>query len=82
MAASLGMVKVFVAAVLYTWFYNNTRGSMLLTTIFHAVANTASGSSLSALIIVIGLEILVAVVVTVITGPARLSRSEPKQVQE
>ena len=76
------MVKVFVAAVLYTWLRNNTRGSLLLTTIFHAAANTASGSNLSVLIIVIGLEILVAAVVTVIAGSARLSRSEPKQVQE
>ena len=83
---------MFVAAVLYTWLYNNTRGSLLLTTIFHAagntaavflpMANTVSGSNLSVLIIAIVLEILVVVVVTVIAGPARLSRSEPKQVQE
>ena len=82
MATALGKVKVFVDTGLYTGLYNNTRGNLWLTTIFHAAANTASGSNLSVLIIVIGLEILVAAVVTVMAGPARLSCSEPKQVQE
>jgi membrane protease YdiL (CAAX protease family) len=89
---ALELVKTIVDAGLYTWLYNNTGGSLLLTTIFHAAGNTAgvflpmpntvSGNNLSVLIVIIGLEILVASVVTVIAGPARLSRSEPKQVQE
>lgn len=28
--------------VLYTWLYNNTRGSLLLVTIFHATGNTVA----------------------------------------
>jgi uncharacterized protein len=85
------MVKIIVEAVLYTWLYNNTKGSLLLVTLFHAagntagvflpIANTVTGSNLNALIIQIVLEILVAIVVIVIEGPERLSRTEPKQVQ-
>jgi uncharacterized protein len=85
------MVKIVVEAVLYTWLYNNTKGSLLLVTLFHAagntagvflpIANTVTGSNLNALIIQIVLEILVAIVVIVIEGPERLSQTEPKQVQ-
>lgn len=89
---TLFMVKILAEAVLYTWLYNNTKGSLLLTTISHAagntagaflpMANTVSGSNTGVLIIAIAIEILVAVVVTVIAGSARLSRTEPMQVQE
>ncbi len=85
------MVKIIADSVIYAWLYNNTRGSLLLLTLFHSssntagaflpIANTASGSNQSSLIIEVVLIILVAVVVTVTQGPARLSRSEPKQVQ-
>jgi len=85
------MIKNLAEAVLYAWLYNNTKGSLLLVTLFHAagntagvflpVANTVSGNNLGAEIIYIVLEILIAIVVVVIAGPARLSRTEPKQVQ-
>ena len=85
------MVKILVEAVLYTWLYNNTRGSLLLVTLFHAagntggaflpIANTVTGSNVNTLIIQIALEILVVLVVVVITGSERLSRTQPKQVQ-
>ena len=35
------MIKVIADAVLYTWLYNNTKGSLLLATLFHAAGNTA-----------------------------------------
>jgi membrane protease YdiL (CAAX protease family) len=85
------MVKVMADAILYTWLYNNTKGSLLMLTLFHAssntagaflpIANTASGNNLAALIIEIVLIIFMAIVVTVTQGPAQLSRAEPKQVQ-
>ena len=34
------MAGITARAVLYTWLYNNTKGSLLLTTIFHASSNT------------------------------------------
>lgn len=77
-------------AVLYTWLYNNSRGSLLLVTLFHASSNTpgmflpvlfaVSGGMLQNLMIV--LYILAAIVVVVVTGPENLSRTENKQLQE
>lgn len=87
----LGMVKIFGDAILYTWLYNNTRGSLLLVTIFHAasntagfflpIANTASTSNTGALVIAIALIWLAAGIVTIVAGPAQLSRTQPKQVE-
>lgn len=34
-------VKLLADAVIYTWLYNHTHGSLLLTTILHAAGNTA-----------------------------------------
>jgi len=77
-------------AVLYTWLYNNTRGSLLLVTIFHASGNTfgiflpakfavASGilSNLETVFFVIA-----AIVITIFAGVERLSFTEEKQIQE
>jgi membrane protease YdiL (CAAX protease family) len=75
-------------AVLYTWLYNNTRGSILLVVLFHATENTAGmflpvefavpGGIMENLMIVV--YVVAAVVVTLVAGPARLSRTEEKQV--
>jgi hypothetical protein len=69
--------------------YNNTRGSLLLVTIFHASGNTAGtflptsfatpGGFLPKIMIL--LYILAAIVVTIIAGPERLLRTEQRQVQ-
>ena len=87
----LFMIRTMAAAVVYTWLYNNTKGSLLLTTMLHAaantagvflpIANTAVGSNVNALVIQVILEVCVAIGVTVFAGPERLSRTEPKQVQ-
>lgn len=87
----LGTLKILADAILFTWLYNNTRGSLLLTTIMHAAGNTAgvflpmantlSGSNMSTLGFVIVIEVLIAVLVTVVAGPERLSHREDKQVQ-
>jgi CAAX protease family protein len=88
---ALFMVKVMADAILYTWLFNNTKGSLLLTTLFHAsgntagvflpIANTVTGNNTGALILQVLLEIIVAVVVVRTAGPERLSRTEPKQMQ-
>ncbi|RJP49659.1 MAG: CPBP family intramembrane metalloprotease [Anaerolineaceae bacterium] len=78
------------AAVLYTWLYNNTRGSLLLATLLHAAQNTA-GMFLPVQFaipggieqnILIMLYVVAAIVVTVASGAARLSRTEEKQAQD
>ena len=86
------MAGITARAVLYTWLYNNTKGSLFLTTLFHAsgntggillpIATTATDGNITVSIIQLLLEVAVVVVVTVMAGAARLSRTEPKQVQE
>jgi hypothetical protein len=77
------------AAVLYTWLYNNSRGSLLLVTLFHATNNTAAvflpvsfavtGGILANLMTM--LYVTTAIVVTIAAGPERLSRTEEKQIE-
>lgn len=80
---------LIAASVLYTWLYNNSRGSLLLVTLFHASSNTSGmflpisyavqdGVTQSLLAM---LTILAVVLVTIVAGPARLSRAEGKQIQ-
>ena len=89
---ALFMVKVMADAILYTWLFNNTKGSLLLTTLFHAsgntagvflpIVNTVTGSNTSTLILQVLLQIAVAIVVVMIAGSERLSRTGSVQVQE
>ena len=87
----LFMVRIIPETVIYTWVYNNTRGSLLLVTLLHAagnaagvflpIANTVSGTNQGALLIQIALDVLVAVGVVLLAGAEKLSRSEVKQIQ-
>ncbi len=36
------ILRTMVAAILYTWLYNNTNGSLLIAILFHAINNTSS----------------------------------------
>jgi membrane protease YdiL (CAAX protease family) len=86
------MVQITLEAVLYTWLYNNTRGSLLLVTLFHAASNIAAvfmpvenavgGTNLPALYIQIAIEALIVLAVVITAGPANLSRTQSKQVQD
>ena len=86
------MVHILAYAVILTWLYNNTGGSLLLVGICHAadntvsiflpVANTTSSESLGAYITVVMLEVLTAALVTLYAGPVNLSRTESRQMQE
>jgi uncharacterized protein len=74
------------SAVIYTWVYNNTHGSLLIPVLLHATSNLA----LTALIvegndrftgpflIYVGLSIVAAIVVTIVSGPEHLSRTHQK----
>lgn len=85
------IVDTTAKSVLLTWLYNNTKGSLLLTTLCHAAWNTAgvflptattvTNANSGAFIITVLLEVLVMVVIIVLAGPQRLSRTESVQVQ-
>lgn len=78
-------------AVILTWLYNNTKGSLLIVTVCHAVsntvgvfmpiANTASNGNMGAYILYVLFEVLAAIVITAVAGAANLSRTEEKQIQ-
>jgi len=85
------MLHVIASAVTLTWLYNGTKGSLLMVTIMHAssntagiffpMANTLSSANMGAYISYVLLEVVVAIVAILVTGPERLSRTEPKQIQ-
>jgi membrane protease YdiL (CAAX protease family) len=84
------MVHIMAFAVIMTWLYNGTKGSLLLVTIAHAsantigiflpLANTVSSENMGAYIGYVLLEVMVAITI-IATGPEWLSRTEPLQVQ-
>jgi membrane protease YdiL (CAAX protease family) len=77
-------------AVLFTWVYENTSGSLLIATLFHAATNTAGVflpmasivmDGVTIQMIAIGIEFVAAFAFVLATGPARLSRRSPAQVR-
>jgi hypothetical protein len=69
------LVEVVAGAILMTWLFNNTKGSLLIAYLYHAAVNTWTSEVFhtngidGALIMVV-----VAVIVVVIFGPAHLAR--------
>ncbi len=81
------LINVVAISVIYTWLYNNTRGSLLLVTLFHAVSNTVAFVLNAALTedafvlhyqLLSGVIVLAAALLTVVYGAGALSRrAEP-----
>ena len=80
------MVHILTISLLLTWLYNNTQGSLLLVTIFHAASNTAgvllpisnrlAEQNMGAYIFFVLCELAAALIVTIVAGPAKLIRRE------
>jgi membrane protease YdiL (CAAX protease family) len=77
------LADTVIKSVLYTWLFSNTRGSLLVVTVFHATSNTVGvflpmanvpGPQLNVFMLAIGIELLVASGVTLATGPVWLAR--------
>jgi membrane protease YdiL (CAAX protease family) len=80
------LLDTIAKAILFTWVYNNTKSSLLMVTLFHAALNTsavflpiipAAIGDVRPTLIAIGLHCLAAIIVVLVTGSARLSRSQP-----
>ncbi|MCX7861238.1 MAG: CPBP family intramembrane metalloprotease [Chloroflexus sp.] len=71
------LAGTIAGAVVYTWLYNSTAGSLLPVTLFHVAFNTAvvviGGISITALAMV---QILGALAIVMAFGPAHLARRE------
>lgn len=86
------MLHIMAFAVILTWLYNSTNGSLLITAVCHALSNTVavfmpmatmvSGEETGSYIVYVLLESVVAGVVIAAAGSARLSRTETMQVQD
>lgn len=81
------LISTVSLSILYTWMYNNTRGSVLMAYLFHASANTwtqifsidHAGAPVGW--IVVGLLVFVAMIILIVSGPENLSRKTTR-VQE
>jgi membrane protease YdiL (CAAX protease family) len=86
------IVFVISWTVVFTWLFNNTRGSVLLAMLMHAMNNTISGSFFGPMFsgadsvrqgwLYAALWCAVAIVVVVVAGPKHLSRKHSKQEEE
>jgi uncharacterized protein len=83
------LIQAIALAVIYTWLYNSTKGSLLLAVLFH----TATNAPLTLVLLPLGIEnwilpfwlmagftVVAAVVVVAVFGPTNLSR-HPRQAQ-
>lgn len=88
---TLAATTMIARSLVCTWVYNNTRGSLLLLTLFHASGNAAfvclpiAPSAVGSYVpfgISVVLECLAALAVVLWAGPSQLSRQFPRQIQE
>jgi membrane protease YdiL (CAAX protease family) len=83
------LIQTLALAVIYTWLYNSTKGSLLLVVLFH----TATNAPLTLVLLPLGAEnwilpfwlmaaftVVAALVVVAVFGPTNLSR-RPRQTQ-
>jgi membrane protease YdiL (CAAX protease family) len=85
-------VNIMGSAIVLTWVFNSTNGSVLIVMLFHAMNNTISGhffnrmfsgaDSVSQSLLAAVVWCAVAIVVVIVTGPAHLSRKHKKQEEK
>lgn len=80
---TLFMLQIIAFSIIYTWMYNNTRGSLLIVLLFHTASNITlgmlpvlpmdTGGNLRTLWLAVGLLWAFTIAIVTIFGPARLS---------
>jgi membrane protease YdiL (CAAX protease family) len=81
------MLFTCALAVIYTWLFNNTRGSLLLVTLMHASqnawANLLSDDQSAPFYWTVGVLIIAAIIVVAVCGPQRLlARASDRRPQD
>lgn len=81
------MVWNIALAIIFTWVYNNARGSLLIAILFHASGNVfsallATPDEVRPLFLSVGVLCVVAVVLVVVFGPEHLSRKSESELME
>jgi len=75
--------RIILLSILMTWIFNNTKGSVLATILFHGMANSAgdlfqySGSDWY----YIGVRLLVVILIVFIFGSKNLVRGSPEEAR-
>jgi len=83
------MLHTVAITVVFTWLFNSTGGSVLLPMLLHAGLNAiaswvplrATGGAISLFVSLVLVEWLIAIVLSVVYGPARLSRQQTSRTQ-
>jgi len=81
-------IFLFGWSTIYTWVFNNTRGSVLLAAVVHGAGNTWAGylgnyrGDIGNLWAFAGLTLVVAIIIIVLAGPEHLSRQNKRNVLE
>jgi membrane protease YdiL (CAAX protease family) len=81
-------IFIFGWSVIYTWVFNNTKGSVLLAAVVHGAGNTWAGyfdnyrGDMGNLWAFAGLTLAAAIVIIILAGPAHLSRTKERNVLE
>ncbi len=84
------MFLIIPFTIIFTWVYNNTKGSLLIAVLFHTASNTAdwlvptmpsltSASDIRPFILIGGLNWITAIILVNAFGMAHLSRKPPTQ---
>jgi len=78
-------VATVAAAVLYTWLFNNARGSVLIVVVFHAMSNTVGGLAPDRAADVVSdamVQAVLAAIIAVVFGATHLSRRRERVIAD
>jgi membrane protease YdiL (CAAX protease family) len=71
------LVSIVLAAIVYTWVYNHTQGSLLIALLFHtttALTGSFLSSAATTPVFEVGVQLVAVSILVLVTGPTTLSR--------